>query len=98
MDNFGNIISVVSTYLSGFVIDRKDKRITLRVDIAALNLMKGMYSINLVVVNYNDTSKVFTIENFITIEIIDSLQLNIIREINPRLHGNVAFKSNWGII
>lgn len=98
MDNFGNIISVVSTYLSGFVIDRKDKRITLRVDIAALNLMKGMYSINLVVVNYNDTSKVFTIENFINIEIIDSLQLNIIREINPRLHGNVAFKSNWGII
>jgi lipopolysaccharide transport system ATP-binding protein len=98
MDNFGNIISVVSTYLSGFVIDRKDKKITVRVDIAALNLMKGMYSINLVVVNYNDTSKVFTIENFITIEIIDSLQLNIIREINPRLHGNVAFKSNWGII
>ncbi|MFN3754450.1 ABC transporter ATP-binding protein [Flavobacterium sp.] len=98
IDNFGNIISVLSSYLSGFAINKKEKSLVLRVAIDSLNLMKGVYSISLVVVNYNDTSKVFTTENFITIEIMDAINMNIIREINPRLHGNVAFKSNWEII
>ncbi|MDI9257679.1 MULTISPECIES: ABC transporter ATP-binding protein [Flavobacterium] len=98
VDPFGNIISVVSSYLSGFTIDKKDSSAIIRVKINALNLMKGQYNINLVVVNYNDTSKVFTAENFMAIEIIDALQMNIIRDINPRLHGHVALKSTWDVL
>ena len=98
VDNFGNIISVVSTYLSNFIINANEKNVTVRVVIDSLNLMKGVYNVNLTVVNYNDTSKVFSTENFISLEIIDALQLNILREINPRLHGNMALKSTWNIL
>jgi hypothetical protein len=33
-----------------------------------------------------------------SLEIIDALKLNINRDINPRLHGNIAFNTSWEII
>ncbi|MBM6499848.1 polysaccharide ABC transporter ATP-binding protein [Flavobacterium macrobrachii] len=98
IDIFGNIISVISSYLSGFILNKKTNELILRINIGPINFMKGDYKINLVVVNYNDTSKVKTIENFMSLEIIDALKLNINRDINPRLHGNIAFNTSWEII
>jgi lipopolysaccharide transport system ATP-binding protein len=98
IDILGNVISTVSTYLVGLILNSSGTRLNLRTTIHKLNLLKGVYSVNLIVVNYKDTSKVETIENFIAIEIIDTLKYNITREINPRLHGNIALKSTWEII
>lgn len=97
-DTFGNVISTISTYLAGFILNSSSASLNLRTTIHALNLLKGVYSVNLTVVNYNDTSKVVTIENFMSIEIMDTLKYNIAREINPRLHGSIALKSTWEII
>jgi lipopolysaccharide transport system ATP-binding protein len=98
VDIFGNIMATVSTYLSGFSIDKTTCKFTLMAKINALNLIKGTYQINLVIVNYKNTSKVFINENFMDIEIIDTLKANIIREITPKLHGIMALKTSWEII
>jgi lipopolysaccharide transport system ATP-binding protein len=98
IDTYGAILATLSTHLSGFVISRRSADFALAVTIQALNLVKGNYSVNLVVVNYNNTSKVFTIENFLNIEIIDTFKANILKEINPKMHGHMALKSNWQII
>lgn len=97
MDNFGMVLTTLSTYLSGFVIDTTRKSFNLKASVNAMNLIKGNYSISLVVVNYNDTANVFVREDYMHIEIMDTLKANILREINPRLHGNIALNTQWEI-
>ena len=95
LDNFGMVLATMSTYLSSFVIDTDRTYFSLKVNVKSLNLIKGNYNVSLIVVNYNNTANVFEKENFLSFEIIDTLKANIIREINPRLHGNIALNATW---
>jgi lipopolysaccharide transport system ATP-binding protein len=96
-DVLGNILATASTHLSGFLVKSTAKSLTLQVLIKNLNLIKGNYSVNLVVVHYHNTANVFLMESFSEIEIIDTLRVNLIKEVNARMHGNLALDAAWKI-